>query len=212
MDLNKVMIIGRLTRDPELRATTTGMNVCNMGVATGYSYTNKQTGQKVEQTEFHNVVLFGKLGEIAKVVLVRVDGAPSPFIPSEQHRNKKGESRDPLNKKHITTIAKPTNYYALIVLPAGKYVDFSGIKKALKAKKVSMASEKDIIKNLKTKVGLLHPFGSQYNMKTLLDKGLAKSKKLMASAGSYSHSVEISMKDFEKLVNPIKGTFAKKNK
>lgn len=65
MDLNKVMIIGRLTRDPELRATTSGMNVCNMGIATGYAYNNKQTGQKVEQTEFHNVVLFGKLGEIA---------------------------------------------------------------------------------------------------------------------------------------------------
>lgn len=65
MDLNKAMIIGRLTRDPELRTTTSGMNVCNMGVATGYSYNNKQTGQKVEQTEFHNVVLFGKLGEIA---------------------------------------------------------------------------------------------------------------------------------------------------
>lgn len=69
MDLNKVMIIGRLTRDPELRATTSGMNVCNMGIATGYSYNNKQTGQKVEQTEFHNVVLFGKLGEIANQYL-----------------------------------------------------------------------------------------------------------------------------------------------
>lgn len=69
MDLNKVMIIGRLTRDPELRATTSGMNVCNMGIATGYTYNNKQTGQKVEQTEFHNVVLFGKLGEIANQYL-----------------------------------------------------------------------------------------------------------------------------------------------
>lgn len=99
--------------------------------------------------------------------------------------------------------------FVLIVLPAGKYVDFSGIKKALKAKKVSMASEKDIIKHLKTKVGLLHPFGIKYNMKTLVDKGLAKSKKLMTSAGSYSHSVEIAMKDFEKLIKPIKGGFAK---
>lgn len=59
------MIIGRLTRDPELRATPSGVNVCQIGVATSYVYTNQQTGQKVEQTEFHNVVLWRKLGEIA---------------------------------------------------------------------------------------------------------------------------------------------------
>ncbi len=65
MDLNKVMIIGRLTRDPELRTTPSGVNVCQIGVATSFVYTNQQTGQKVEQTEFHNVVLWRKLGEIA---------------------------------------------------------------------------------------------------------------------------------------------------
>lgn len=59
------MIIGRLTRDPELRATPSGVNVCQLSIATGYAYTNQQTGQKVEQTEFHNVVLWRKLGEIA---------------------------------------------------------------------------------------------------------------------------------------------------
>ncbi len=69
MDLNKVMIIGRLTRDPELRSTPSGVNVCQIGVATSYVYTNQQTGQKVEQTEFHNVVLWRKLGEIANQYL-----------------------------------------------------------------------------------------------------------------------------------------------
>jgi len=120
-------------------------------------------------------------------------------------------------KKKLNDIAKVVlikadKNFVLIVLPAGKYVDFSGIKKALKAKKVSMASEKDITKYLKTKVGLLHPFGSQYNMQTLLDKTLAKSKKMIASAGSYTHSVEIALKDFEKIVQPIKGAFAKSKK
>lgn len=115
-----------------------------------------------------------KLGEIAKVVLVRAD-------------------KD----------------WALIVVPAGKYIDLKGIKKALKAKKVSIANEKDIAKHLKTKVGLLHPFGGQYNIQTLLDKGLSKGKKMVASAGSYTHSVELAFKDFEKLVKPIKGVFAK---
>ena len=65
MDLNKVMIIGRLTRDPELRTTTSGINVCQLGLATNYVYTNQQSGQKVEQVEYHNVVLWRKLGEIA---------------------------------------------------------------------------------------------------------------------------------------------------
>jgi single-strand DNA-binding protein len=65
MDLNKVMIIGRLTRDPELRTTPAGAQVCTLGIATNYVYTNQQTGQKVEQVEYHNVVVWRKLAEIA---------------------------------------------------------------------------------------------------------------------------------------------------
>ena len=120
-------------------------------------------------------------------------------------------------KKKLSEIAKVVlikadKNFVLIVLPAGKYVDFNGIKKALKAKKVSMASEKDITKYLKTKVGLLHPFGSAYNIQTLLDKGINKSKKMIASAGTYTHSIELAVKDFEKLVSPIKGVFSKAKK
>jgi single-strand DNA-binding protein len=69
MDLNKVMIIGRLTRDPELKTTPSGVSVCQIGVATSYVYTNQATGQKVENTEFHNVVMWRKLGEIANQYL-----------------------------------------------------------------------------------------------------------------------------------------------
>jgi prolyl-tRNA editing enzyme YbaK/EbsC (Cys-tRNA(Pro) deacylase) len=43
----------------------------------------------------------------------------------------------------------------------------------------------------------------------MMDKSIAKAKKIIASAGSYTHSVEIAVKDFEKLVQPIKGAFAK---
>jgi single-strand DNA-binding protein len=63
MDLNKVMIIGRLTRDPEIRTTPNGKNVASVGIATGYSWTD-QSGQKKEQTEFHNVIAWGKLADI----------------------------------------------------------------------------------------------------------------------------------------------------
>jgi single-strand DNA-binding protein len=63
MDLNKVMIIGRLTRDPEVRTTPNGANVASFSVATSFNWTNKD-GQKQEQTEFHNVVAWRKLGDI----------------------------------------------------------------------------------------------------------------------------------------------------
>lgn len=63
MDLNKVQLIGRLTRDPEIRTTPGGQNVASFSVATGYSWTD-QSGQKKEQTEFHNVVAWRKLADI----------------------------------------------------------------------------------------------------------------------------------------------------
>src|SRR5258708_8606382 len=69
MDLNKVMIIGRLTRDPELRTTPSGASVCTVSIATNYVYNNQQTGQKVEQVEYHNVVLWRKLAEITNQYL-----------------------------------------------------------------------------------------------------------------------------------------------
>ncbi len=117
-------------------------------------------------------------------------------------------------KKKLSEIAKVVlikvdKNLALVIIPAGKYLDLAKIKKSLKAKKISLASEKDITKYLKTKVGLLHPFGNLYKIPTLLDKSIAKSKKLVAAAGSYTESVEIAIKDFEKLVEPIKGIFSK---
>ncbi|OGE82502.1 MAG: hypothetical protein A3B10_00300 [Candidatus Doudnabacteria bacterium RIFCSPLOWO2_01_FULL_44_21] len=63
MDLNKVQIIGRLTRDPEIRTTPNGANVASFSVATGFTWTDA-TGQKKEQTEFHNVVAWRKLADI----------------------------------------------------------------------------------------------------------------------------------------------------
>ena len=61
--LNRAMILGNVTRDPELRQTTSGQAVCSFGVATNRSWTDS-SGAKQEQTEFHNVVAWGKLAEI----------------------------------------------------------------------------------------------------------------------------------------------------
>ncbi len=63
MNLNKVFIIGNLTRDPELRSLPSGAAVVNFGIATNRVWKDQQ-GQKQEQVEFHNVVAFGRQAEL----------------------------------------------------------------------------------------------------------------------------------------------------
>jgi single-strand DNA-binding protein len=78
MNLNKAIIIGRVTQDPEVRTTPTGQSVTSFGVATNRNWTDS-SGQKQEQVEFHNVVLWRRLAEIAgqylkKGALVMIEG------------------------------------------------------------------------------------------------------------------------------------------
>lgn len=61
MNINRVMVIGRIVRDPELKALPSGTSVCSFSVATNESY--MKNGEKKESTEFHNVVCFGKVAE-----------------------------------------------------------------------------------------------------------------------------------------------------
>ena len=70
MNLNKVFVSGNLTRDPELRQTPNGQNVATFGVATNRMWTDR-SGVKQNQTEFHNVVLWGRLAEIAHQYLAK---------------------------------------------------------------------------------------------------------------------------------------------
>ena len=63
MNLNKAMIIGNLTRDPEVKTTPSGQTVASFGVATNLVWTDQQ-GQKQEKVEFHNVVVWRRLAEI----------------------------------------------------------------------------------------------------------------------------------------------------
>ena len=56
--LNRVLLIGNLCRDPELRAMNSGDKVCNLSVATNESWRDKQTGEKKEKAEYHRVVIF----------------------------------------------------------------------------------------------------------------------------------------------------------
>jgi single-strand DNA-binding protein len=59
MYLNKAMLFGNITRDPELRALPSGMNVCSFSIATNRVYRDRE-GKKQEQTDFHNIVVFGR--------------------------------------------------------------------------------------------------------------------------------------------------------
>lgn len=63
--LNKVLLIGYLGRDPEVRYTPGGAAVANLSLATTETWKDKQTGDKKESTEWHRVVMFGRLAEIA---------------------------------------------------------------------------------------------------------------------------------------------------
>lgn len=67
--INKVILIGNLGQDPDTRFTGSGSAVTNLNLATDESYKDKQTGQMVPKTEWHRVVLFNRLAEIAKEYL-----------------------------------------------------------------------------------------------------------------------------------------------
>ena len=64
MNLNKVQLIGRLTRDPEIRTTPSGQTVATLSIATNRTWKDK-SGQKQEKSEFHNIVMWGRTAEIA---------------------------------------------------------------------------------------------------------------------------------------------------
>lgn len=70
MNVNKVILVGRLTRDPEIRNTPSGQTVASVSLATNRVWKDKN-GQKQEQTEFHNVVLWGRLAEIVGQYLTK---------------------------------------------------------------------------------------------------------------------------------------------
>jgi single-strand DNA-binding protein len=64
--VNKVILIGHLGRDPEMKQTPSGMQIANLRIATSESWTDKNSGQKQEKTEWHTVVAFDKLASICE--------------------------------------------------------------------------------------------------------------------------------------------------
>ena len=67
--INKVVIVGTLGKDPEVKYAENGNSVVNVSVATNESWKDKETGQTRQRTEWHRIVMFGRLGEIASQYL-----------------------------------------------------------------------------------------------------------------------------------------------
>ncbi|GLQ30494.1 single-stranded DNA-binding protein [Litoribrevibacter albus] len=92
--INKVILVGNLGQDPETRYTANNSAVTNITIATSESWTDKATGQKQERTEWHRVVLFNKLGEIAGQYLrkgskVYIEGA----LRTRKWQDQQGQDR-----------------------------------------------------------------------------------------------------------------------
>lgn len=92
--INKVIIVGTLGADPETRYTASGSAITSMRLATNESWTDKQTGQKQERTDWHSVVFFGRLAEIAAEYLrkgkqVYIEGQ----LRTEEYTDKEGVKR-----------------------------------------------------------------------------------------------------------------------
>jgi single-strand DNA-binding protein len=93
MSVNKVILVGNLGANPEVRYTQGGQAVANLRIATTERW-NDKSGQKQEHTEWHRVVLFGKLGEIASQYLVKgrqvyIEGR----IQTRQWQDQQGQKR-----------------------------------------------------------------------------------------------------------------------
>ena len=93
MNLNKVLIVGRLTADPELRTTASGTHVVSFSVATNRNWTDKDGGRK-EETEFHNIVAWGRQADVVsqfskKGALILIEGR----LQTRSWEGKDGQAR-----------------------------------------------------------------------------------------------------------------------
>ena len=100
--INKVIIIGNLGRDPEVRYTPNGSAVCNIGVATTRNWKNKDSGERQEETEWHRVTMFDRLAEIAGEYLKK----GRPVYIEGRLRTRKWTDKDGVEKYTTEIVAE----------------------------------------------------------------------------------------------------------
>ncbi len=94
MNVNKAIILGNLTRDPEVKTIPSGQTVASFSIATNRFWTDKTSGEKKKSAEYHNVIAWGRLAEIAqqfltKGGLVYIEGRLQTKNWEDQQGNKK---------------------------------------------------------------------------------------------------------------------------
>src|SRR5690606_8392309 len=100
--INKVILVGNLGADPDVRYMPSGRGVTNIRIATSESWKNKQTGDQQERTEWHSVVLFDKLGEIAAEYLRK----GSQVYIEGSLRTRKWQDKDGKDRYSTVTVAR----------------------------------------------------------------------------------------------------------
>ena len=93
--LNKVMLIGRLGQDPEVRSTQDGRSLCTFSIATSESWNDKNTGEKREKTEWHRIVVFNE--GLVNIIQQYVKKGSNVFIEG-QLQTRKWEDKDGIEK------------------------------------------------------------------------------------------------------------------
>lgn len=94
MNVNKVIVVGNLTRDPETKTIPSGQSVTSFGLATNRFWTDRESGEKKKQAEYHNIIAWGKLGEIVQQFLKKgslayIEGRLQTRSWQDQQGNKK---------------------------------------------------------------------------------------------------------------------------
>ncbi|MDD5252132.1 MAG: YbaK/EbsC family protein [Patescibacteria group bacterium] len=111
----------------------------------------------------------------------------------------------------LPELKKKGKGHYLVVVPASYYVDLQKVKKALKAKKVSIAPER-VMKRLGIEPGALSPFGSMRGLGVLVDKALLKTKDAIVGAESFTDSVRLKVKDLVAAEQAAVAVLGKRNK
>jgi len=104
-----------------------------------------------------------------------------------------------------TLLIKADREYKLVLLPAHRRLDLKALQKLLGVKKVTLAKESDMAREMKVKPGALTPFGKLHKLGVVLDKSLMKTEKMLFGAGSFTESIRVKVKDYLKAEEPQVG-------
>ncbi len=125
--------------------------------------------------------------------------------------------RRKLNEIAKNLLIKTDKGYVVVLLPASKRLDLGALKKLMNAKgmgikKIEIPNEGVMVRLLKIKPGALPAFGTYHDLQVYMDKELRKVKKAIFPTGSFTDSVEMAVKEFERLEQPVIGAFSEAKK